>query len=183
MASSRPAVAGALVVAIAGCGAAATTPTATGPLPGRAPLSVRLSSPAFAGGGRIPVRFTCRGADVSPPLRWSRVPSKTKEIALLMIDRSAPGGPFTHWALAGIPPTDRGLPTGRLPSGAVAGRNDFGKVGYGGPCPPAGKVHHYVIELLALAKRVRLSRGFASDALTDQRPIAAGVLPGTFSRR
>jgi Raf kinase inhibitor-like YbhB/YbcL family protein len=99
-----------------------------------------------------------------------------------MIDLNAPGGPFTHWALADIGPTTRELAAGQLPSGAVAGRNSFGKVGYGGPCPPAGSPHHYVIELLALARPLGVSRGFASGALARQRPIGTGVLRGTYSR-
>jgi Raf kinase inhibitor-like YbhB/YbcL family protein len=99
-----------------------------------------------------------------------------------MIDRNAPGGPFTHWALARIPPTTRDLRAGDVLPGAVAGRNGFGKNGYGGPCPPAGKTHHYVIELLALRQRLRVSSGFASDVLSRQRPVAAGVLRGTYSR-
>jgi Raf kinase inhibitor-like YbhB/YbcL family protein len=99
-----------------------------------------------------------------------------------MIDRNAPGGPFTHWALARIPPTTRDLRAGDVLPGAVAGRNGFGKNGYGGPCPPAGKTHHYVIELLALRQRLRVSSGFASGVLSRQRPVAAGVLRGTYSR-
>ncbi|MGN6167404.1 MAG: YbhB/YbcL family Raf kinase inhibitor-like protein, partial [Solirubrobacteraceae bacterium] len=95
---------------------------------------------------------------------------------------NAPGGPFTHWALAGIPPTTRDLRAGEAPPGAVAGRNGFGKTGYGGPCPPAGKPHHYVIELLALRRSPRISPGFASDVLARQRPVAAGLLRGAYSR-
>jgi Raf kinase inhibitor-like YbhB/YbcL family protein len=110
------------------------------------------------------------------------VPSTTKELALLMIDLNAPGGTFTHWVLAGIPSATRGMAAGRVPRGAVAGANGFGKIGYGGPCPPAGKPHHYVIDLMALPKRLKLSPGFASGALAGQRPVAAGVLRATYSR-
>jgi Raf kinase inhibitor-like YbhB/YbcL family protein len=180
--------AGALVVsaglAVAGCGGGGhgTTPRATVRGGVQAPASIRLFSPAFANGTRIPTKYTCAGQDVSPPLRWSGVPEKAKSIALLMIDLNAPGGPFTHWALAGIPPTTQGLDAGQVPAGVVAGRNGFGKTGYGGPCPPAGKPHHYVIELFALPGRPSVSQGFASGALAPQRPVAAGVLRGTYSR-
>jgi Raf kinase inhibitor-like YbhB/YbcL family protein len=99
-----------------------------------------------------------------------------------MIDLNAPGGPFTHWALANIPVATQALEAGQAPAGAVQGRNSFGKTDYGGPCPPAGKPHHYVIELLALRRRLRISSGFASGALARQRPVAAGVLRGTYSQ-
>ena len=187
----RGAVSGALVLGagwlgVAACGTSAPTSTApataTGPATVTTPVTIRVSSPAFATGGRIPVRFTCQGADISPPLRWTSVPSTTKELALLMIDLNAPGGTFTHWVLAGIPPATRGMAAGRVPRGAVAGRNGFGKIGYGGPCPPAGKPHHYVIDLMALRKRLKLSPGFASGVLAGGRPVGTGVLRGTYSR-
>jgi Raf kinase inhibitor-like YbhB/YbcL family protein len=145
-------------------------------------MTIHLSSPAFANGARIPARYTCKGADLSPPLRWSRPPASAKELALLMIDLNAAGGPFTHWALANVPVATHALEPGQVPAGAVQGRNGFGKTAYGGPCPPAGEPHHYVIELLALRLRLRISSGFASGVLAHQRPVAAGVLRGTYSR-
>ena len=172
---------GAVALAAVGCGGGGTkAPVGTAHGVVAAPKSIHLSSPAFSPGGRIPVRYTCKGQDISPPLRWTRPPSKTKELALVMIDLNAPGGPFTHWTLADIAPAVRGLSAGATAPGARAGRNDFGKVGYRGPCPPAGRPHHYVIQLLALARRVEVSRGFSRDALGRQRPLAAGVLRGTF---
>ncbi|MGN6168874.1 MAG: YbhB/YbcL family Raf kinase inhibitor-like protein, partial [Solirubrobacteraceae bacterium] len=127
---------GALSLAITGCGGGggSTAPGATAPgatVRGHiaAPMTIHLSSAAFANGARIPARYACTGADVSPPLTWSRPPASAKELALLMIDLNAPGGPFTHWALAGIPPTTRDLRAGEAPPGAVAGRNGFGKTG------------------------------------------------------
>jgi Raf kinase inhibitor-like YbhB/YbcL family protein len=143
---------------------------------------MKLQSPAYPNGGTIPARFTCAGADVSPPLRWSGVPAGTKELALVMIDPEAPNGPFTHWLAAGIPPTDRGLPAHLGRVGAVPGRNGFGKLYYGGPCPPPGKRHHYVVELLALRAPSGLTPGFRSAALERLRPLASGVLVGAFGR-
>jgi Raf kinase inhibitor-like YbhB/YbcL family protein len=178
---------GALSLAVAACGGGGHT-AGTRPahskrtLPVAGPLTMHVSSTAFAGGSRIPAKYTCAGKDISPPLRWSHPPVSAKELALLMIDLNAPGGPFTHWALGDIGAATRELAAGQVPSGAVAGRNSFGKIGYGGPCPPAGSVHHYVIELLALARPLGVSRGFASGALARQRPIAVGVLQGTYSR-
>lgn len=157
-------------------------PTASAHPPISAPRKVRLSSTAFANGASIPARYTCTGADVSPPLRWSGVPAGTKELALAMIDSDAPGGPFTHWVLAGIPPTDNRLPAHLGLTGAVPGRNDFGKLLYRGPCPPAGRAHRYVIELLALPAPSGLTPGFRIAALKRLHPSSAGVLVGVFGR-
>lgn len=189
-----------LAAAAAGCGstgggATSSGGTATisgiagGPLTVRGlvriptPPRIRVSSPAFANGKPIPARYTCIGADVSPPLRWSGVPAGTRELALVMLDPDAVGGPFTHWALAGIPPTDRGLPAHLGLVGAVPGRNDFGKLLYRGPCPPPGKPHHYLIELLALRTPSGLTPGFQISALKRLRPLAGGVLVGAFGRQ
>ena len=148
-----------------------------------APRTIHLSSPAFSNGATIPARYTCAGADVSPPLRWSGVPSAARELALVIIDADAPGGPFTHWVLAAIPPSDRGLPSHVGLAGAVPGRNDFGKLLYRGPCPPPGTPHRYVFELLALRAPSGLTPGFRIAALKRLRPVAGGVLVGTFGRR
>lgn len=192
------ALAAAAAVAAAGCGggtasthpagttgtssSGGTTAGASAHPPISAPRRMQLTSPAFANGGQIPARYTCAGTDVSPPLRWQGVPPSAKELGLVMIDPDAPGGTFTHWALAGIPPTDRGLPAHLGLTGAVPGRNDFGKLLYRGPCPPPGKPHHYVIELLALRAPSGLTPGFPIAALKRAHPLAAGVLVGVFAR-
>ncbi len=111
-----------------------------------------LLSPAFDDGGTIPTRYTCDGSDISPPLRWSNTPSETRSFALIVDDPDAPRGTFTHWVLFDLPADITSLPEG-LTSGAVgvAGSNDFGRVGYGGPCPPPGDApHRYVFTLYAL---------------------------------
>jgi Raf kinase inhibitor-like YbhB/YbcL family protein len=185
---------------LAGCGgsppqqAATSTGSPSQPRPARtvttpirvgsAPASITLSSPAFAAGARIPSVYTCSGRGISPPLRWSGVPSATRELALELIDPDAPGGPFLHWVLARIPPTVRGLAAGEaVPPGAVAGSNSFGKVGYGGPCPPPGAAsHRYVFVLLALSSPSGLSRGFGAGALPVSRALAVGELQATFGR-
>jgi Raf kinase inhibitor-like YbhB/YbcL family protein len=100
----------------------------------------------------------------------------------VIIDPDAPGGPFTHWVLAGIPPTDRGFSAHLGLAGAVPGRNDFGKLLYRGPCPPPGRPHRYVFELLALRAPSGLTPGFRIAALERLRPLAAGVLVATFGR-
>jgi Raf kinase inhibitor-like YbhB/YbcL family protein len=100
-----------------------------------------------------------------------------------MIDIDAPGGTFLHWGLAGIPPRTTSIAAGAaVPTGAVAARNDFAKVGYGGPCPPAGSPHRYVITLLALPARSGLRPGFSLGALRSLRALARGELMGTYRR-
>jgi Raf kinase inhibitor-like YbhB/YbcL family protein len=168
-------------VAVAGCGAKHATTTATSPAT-TAAATIKLSSPAFAAGGTIPRQYACP-RNVSPPLRWSGLPAGTRELALQMVDIDAPGGAFVHWALAGIPPAIDKLAAGEsVPPGAVAGANSFGNLGYGGPCPPAGKPHRYVITLLALPAPSGLRPGFSSGALPTSRALARGELTGLYRR-
>lgn len=112
---------------------------------------MRLSSPAFANGEPLPRRFTCDGENISPPLQWSSAPPGTLGFALVCTDPDAPRGTFHHWALFDLPPQTNALPEGQVFYGARGAVNDFGKTGYGGPCPPRGYgAHHYVFELFAL---------------------------------
>jgi len=110
-----------------------------------------LSSPAFPAGAAIPKRHTCDGGDVSPPLSWSGVPAGTRSFAVVVDDPDASG--FTHWLLFNIPASTaslgEGLRSGALPAGALEGSNDFGSIGYRGPCPPTG-THRYSHRLYAL---------------------------------
>jgi Raf kinase inhibitor-like YbhB/YbcL family protein len=165
-------------IALAGCGANHATTTATTKAP---PATIRLSSPAFADGGAIPARYACP-RNVSVPLRWSDVPAGTRELALEMIDIDAPGGPFLHWGLAGIQPHTTSLGAGDSVSAGAVARNSFGRVGYGGPCPPAGGAHRYVITLIALPARSGLRQGFSLGALQSLRALASGKLTGTYRR-
>ena len=160
----------AVAIASGGLLAACGGSPAPGAHPGTATRSeqqLRVTSPAFASEARIPRRYTCDGRDVSPPLRWSGVPAKATELSLVMIDPDAPGGTFHHWRIR-FPASVRALAAGHVPAGAVQGRNDFGTVGYRGPCPPAGPAHHYVITLTALA---------------GGSVVASGRLIGTYTRR
>ena len=118
-------------------------------------MTFKLTSRAFAAGARIPQRHTCDGDNVSPALVWSGAPEGVKSYAIVCSDADAPGGTFYHWALCDIAATARELPEG---AGQVAGghrlrqaSNDFGRAGYGGPCPPRGHgVHHYQFRIFAL---------------------------------
>lgn len=118
---------------------------------------MRLLSDAFKDGGKIPSKFTCDDEDVSPPLSISGVSSEAESLALVVDDPDAPGRVFDHWVIWNIP-TDvktipEGIPTDRKVEslgGAVQGRNDFGEIGYRGPCPPRGPAHRYRFKLYAL---------------------------------
>jgi Raf kinase inhibitor-like YbhB/YbcL family protein len=126
---------------------------------------MQLKALAFESGDTIPVRFTCDGDDVSPALAWTAPPDGTVSLALVADDPDAPRGTWVHWVVYDLPATLRELPEGfgagdRLPAGAHLGRNDFRKVGYGGPCPPPGAPHRYYFRLYAL------------DAMLELRPSA-----------
>ncbi len=153
-----------------------TSARAATPIPAK---GFHLSSPAFSGGGVIPTRYTCRGLDLSPPLSIAGVPAGTRELVLVMRDPDAPGSDFVHWALAGIPPSTRRLPSGGVPGLVTPGRNSFGTLGYRGPCPPAGAVHHFVLTLTALGARSGLRSGFSADAPSSPA-VGIAALIGTF---
>jgi Raf kinase inhibitor-like YbhB/YbcL family protein len=112
----------------------------------REPL--RVSSSAITEGGEFPVEFTCRGAEVSPPLLWTGVPAGTRELAVVVRDVDAEG--FVHWVVAGMPASTGGIAQATAPAGAVETMNDAGRPGWAGPCPPSG-THHYDIRVYALA--------------------------------
>jgi len=121
-------------------------------------MSFILTSPAFSHNGEIPSRFTCEGEDVSPPLAWSGGPEGTKSFALIVDDPDAPdpNAPqmtWVHWVLYNLLSSARDLPeavvTATLPAGVEEGKNDWGNLGYGGPCPPIGR-HRYFHKLYAL---------------------------------
>ena len=122
-----------------------------------------VTSPAFSEGGTIQMAqvfdgFGCTGGNHSPEISWTGAPAGTKSFALLMHDPDAPtGSGWWHWIVYNIPATQTSLPAGAgdpkkslLPAGAIQGRTDFGTPGYGGPCPPPGKPHHYYLRLYAL---------------------------------
>ena len=117
-------------------------------------MSLSLSSPAFAPGAMIPVRYTCDGNDESPPLVWDGAPAGVQSFVLIMDDPDAPAGIWVHWVIFNIPASATGLPAAippqpRLKDGAVQGVNSWRRVGYGGPCPPRGQ-HRYFFKLYAL---------------------------------
>lgn len=127
-------------------------------------VSLQIFSDAFSAGGTVPKKFTCDGPDVSPKLTWNDAPAKTQSFALIMDDPDAPVDTWVHWVLFDLPADTKELAEGvakqeQLSNGARQGRNDFGKIGYGGPCPPAGKPHRYFFKLYALGAKLNLKGG------------------------
>jgi Raf kinase inhibitor-like YbhB/YbcL family protein len=128
---------------------------------GGSPMSFNLESTVFKEGGDIPQKFTCDGADVSPPLKWENPPQGTKSVALIADDPDAPVGTWVHWVIYDLDPQLTELREGmakleKIPGIGKQGLNDFRKVGYGGPCPPPGKPHRYYFKLYALDTKFNL---------------------------
>lgn len=145
-----------------------------------APLAV--ASPDLAG-GTFPREFTCDGANRLPRLRWSTPPAGTQELAIELLDPDAPGGTFTHWLVYGISASISGLAA--VPAGGAEGVNDFGRPGYGGPCPPRGPAHHYRFVVLALDTRLGLAAGATRsdlEARISGHVLGTGELVATYQR-
>lgn len=177
------------LLVLAGCatgaGATAVAPSVDADAsPAQHGPAMELTSPAFTNGGAIPRRYTCDGPDVSPPLAWSGVPAGTVSLALIVDDPDARG--FVHWVAFGLPARAGSLAESVSggPAAPREGRNDFGRSGWGGPCPPSG-THRYRFTLLALDRTVAFS---GSPGAGDVRASAAGhtlataTLVGTYRR-
>lgn len=153
-------------------------------------MTLNVLSPAFDEGNKIPSKYSCQGEDVSPALQWDEPPQATQSFALIMDDLDAPGGTFTHWVLFNIPSDSRGLPEAvpaqeELPNGARQGKAGFGRVGYGGPCPPPGRPHRYEFTIYALDQHLALKAGISKKQLLEAmkgRVLAQGQLTGTYQR-
>jgi Raf kinase inhibitor-like YbhB/YbcL family protein len=149
-----------------------------------------LSSPAFRDGERIPKMYTADGSNITPPLLFTNVPKHTKKLVLICDDPDASGGPFVHWVIFNLlgnsESVPEGLPDARdLSDGSRQGVNSFGRVGYDGPSPPAGKEHHYVFRLYALNGRLHLkAKSTAAQVLCTMKGhiLAEAKLMGTYSR-
>jgi len=153
--------------------------------------SIPLSSSAFVPGGDIPAAHTCDGADASPPLEWGEPPQGTHRFALICDDPDAPMGTWVHWVLFNLPGETRSLSEkfpadGELPTGARQGKNDFGRPGYGGPCPPKGPAHRYFFRLYALDAPMTLRAGATKtelEAAMQGHILGRGELMGRYGRR
>ncbi len=152
-------------------------------------MNITITSTAFAEGDMIPRKYTCDGTNTSPPLAWSGVPENTKSLALINDDPDAPMGIWVHWILFNIPPSVKNLiqdipPTKTLENGAKHGINDFGRFGYGGPCPPGG-THRYYFKLYALDTELSQEPGLTKDELLEAMQghvLAEGKLMGKYQR-
>jgi Raf kinase inhibitor-like YbhB/YbcL family protein len=152
-------------------------------------MEIKLTSTAFKEGEFIPEKYTCDGENVSPPLEWSGIPAATKSIALICDDPDAPMGTWVHWVIFNIPASANKLNEKIsshkvLEDGTAQGKNDFRKIGYGGPCPPGG-IHRYFFKIYALNKRVELTPGANKKELIKEMEgyiLAEGKLMGKYSR-
>jgi Raf kinase inhibitor-like YbhB/YbcL family protein len=142
-------------------------------------MALKLVVPSFPEGGLIPRLHTCEGADLSPSLEWSGEPPETRSLTLIVDDPDAPAGVWNHWLLYDLSPSVRSLPQGYKPGKlGHSGTNDFGKTGYGGPCPPKGHgPHRYFFRLYALdvaslgipagARRAQIDRAIKGHILAE----------------
>jgi Raf kinase inhibitor-like YbhB/YbcL family protein len=154
-------------------------------------MTLELTSPVLRQGDRVPDGFTCVGKDISPPLAWSNAPRGTRSWALFCDDPDAPTGTWRHWCVFDLPASIHSLPEGWTPigvtAGALQGRNDFRRIGYGGPCPPVGHgVHRYRFRIIALRVETlglpdRASCREVEEAAEDLA-LEEAVLVATFSR-
>jgi Raf kinase inhibitor-like YbhB/YbcL family protein len=157
---------------------------------GGAAVSLELKSPDFTPGGNIPKQFTCEGANNSPALKWNDPPSAAQSFVLIADDPDAPVGTWVHWVIFDLPATVRALPQDfpkkeQSPDGSRQGRNDFGEIGYGGPCPPPGKPHRYFFKLYALDAKLNLAPGATKKQVEHAMQghiLAQGEYIGRFSR-
>jgi len=153
-------------------------------------VQVKLSSTAFQDNGLIPPKYTCDGDNVSPPLAWSGVPANAKSIALIVDDPDAPAKTWVQWVLFDVPIATSELaeavpPQPSLSSGGKHGKNDFNKLGYGGPCPPSG-THRYFFKIYALDVETGLQPGASKEDLMSAMEghiLKQGELMGTYKRR
>ncbi len=147
-------------------------------------MTISITSTAFTEGEKIPRLYTCDDQDVSLPLAWSGVPTGTVSLAVIMDDPDAPSGTWVHWVLFNLPGSLTGLEQGKS-GGGVEGKNDFGRLGYGGPCPPRGSTHRYYIKLYALDRMIDLKAG-ATKAQVEKAMqghiLAQGQLLGKYGR-
>jgi len=154
-----------------------------------ASATLDLTSADFAAGATIPKMFTCDGGDSSPALAWKAPPAGTQSFALIADDPDAPVGTWVHWVVFNIPATLRALPQNfpkdeQSADGTRQGKNDFDKIGYGGPCPPPGKAHRYFFKVYALDTKLNLNPGSTKKELEGAMQghiLARGEYLGRYS--
>ncbi len=138
---------------------------------GDATMALELTSSAFDHEGMIPAKYSCDGQDISPPLIWENVPEGTESFVLICDDPDAPVGTWVHWVLFDLPAETRSLPEAvaaepEPPVGGRHGKNSWGRLDYGGPCPPSG-AHRYIFKLYAIDTTLNLSAGAKKQKVLD----------------
>jgi Raf kinase inhibitor-like YbhB/YbcL family protein len=148
--------------------------------------NMEIKSTAFQDGGQIPPIYTCSGKNISPELIFGNIPEGTKSLALIMDDPDASRGiTFNHWLIWNVSPKEAGIAEDSVPSGAMQGKNDAGKIGYSGPCPPSGKPHHYRFKLFAISAILNIPNGSSLEQLEDAidgHAIEQAQLVGIYER-
>lgn len=180
-------VSGLMLIAFTGCKEQIQTPPIT-----QKSMEIKLSTTAFKEGEKIPDKYSCKGEDISPYLKWEGTPENTKSFALILYDPDAPGGDFTHWLIYNIPKTITELKENITADslkdslqGAIQGPNGFGSIGYGGPCPPQGAAHRYIFELYSLDTELNLDSNVSKNSFEKTivgHVLGSGKLAGTFVR-
>lgn len=143
----------------------------------------QLTSTAFGEGTMIPAQYTCDGSDINPPLSFKNIPAQSKSLVLTVSDPDAPMGRWSHWVVYNIPANVHKIAENSDPG--TEGINDFGKVAYGGPCPPGGKVHHYIFQAYALDGTLTISQGATMNEVESSLQghiIAQTRLVGTYQK-
>lgn len=152
-------------------------------------IQMRIASKVFNDNGAIPKMYTCDGQDISPPLEWTTIPPETQSLALIVEDPDAPKKVWTHWVIYDLPPDATGLSEEvphdkELKNKTRQGINDYGKIGWGGPCPPSG-THRYYFTLYALNAKLHLEAGATKDQLLKAMQghiLEEAKLMGTYKR-
>ena len=173
------------LAASASCGAGKRSQDPQKALERTSGSALALTSQAFEDGHPIPEQYSCDGADRAPLLHWSKAPAQTKSFALVVEDPDAPGGTFRHWGIFDIPASARSV--GATAQAGTEVANDFGKKGYGGPCPPKGdRLHHYHFRLFALdTDRFEIAPNATVEDVERtalRHAIGEGELVGTYKR-
>lgn len=180
-----------LSLTLPGCGASRQprSPDPPGKQSSDQKSEIKVTSVAFKEGQPIPRQYTCNGVNVSPPIEWSGVPKAAKTIAVVADDPDAPAGTWVHWVLYNLPAENIGLVENvpadeTLKAGGFQGKNDFEKIGYGGPCPPSG-THHYFFKVYAVDAELPLKAGATKadlETALSGHVMTQGQLMGTYQR-
>jgi len=147
--------------------------------------TMKISSPAFINNSFIPEKYTCDGENVSPPIQFEDLPENTQSLVLIVDDPDAPGGTFDHWLIWNIDPLAKQLREAEKLTQLTEGLNDFGSIGYKGPCPPSG-THRYFFRLFALDSKLNLPQGSTREELEKEmqgKIIDQAVLIGLYQRK